>query len=151
MTPSKLKTMQVIHTAFCTAITGFAIVALIMRKDRIHFTVSIDASDPYFPLFPILALISLAVGFYMFNKNISSIDHVSSGDEKITAYQSAFIVRCAFIEAPALLNIIAFLMSGNAVYLVIAAIILIVFIMTRPNKQKVIDALNLQFPDTEKL
>ena len=147
MNASKLKIMQVIHTAFCAAITGFAIVALIMRKERIHLDLSLDNNDPYFPLFPILAVISVAVGFYMFNKQIRSMDPMLGGDDKIAAYQTAFILRCAFIEAPALLNVVGFLM----VYLIVAAAVLVVFILTRPTKQHVIDTTGLQFPDTEKL
>ena len=151
MNASKLKIMQVIHTAFCAAITGFAIVALIMRKERIHLDISFSGNDPYFPLFPILAVISVAVGFFMFNKQIRSLDPMLTGDDKIAAYQTAFIVRCAFIEAPALLNVVAFLIYGNLVYLIVMAVILVVFILTRPTKQHVIDTTGLQFPDTEKL
>jgi hypothetical protein len=151
MNPSKLKIMQVIHTAFCAAITGFAIVALIMRKERIHLDISFSGNDPYFPLFPILAVISVAVGFFMFSKQIRSLGPMLTGDDKIAGYQTAFIVRCAFIEAPALLNVVAFLIYGNLVYLVVAAAVLVVFILTRPTKQHVIDTTGLQFPDTEKL
>ncbi|WP_285059840.1 hypothetical protein [Pedobacter ginsengisoli] len=151
MNASKLKIMQVIHIAFCAAITGFAIVALIMRKERIHLDLSLDNNDPYFPLFPVLAVISVAVGFYMFNKQIRSMDPMLGGDDKIAAYQTAFILRCAFIEAPALLNVVGFLIYGNMVYLIVAAAVLVVFILTRPTKQHVIDTTGLQFPDTEKL
>jgi len=151
MNASKLKIMQVIHTAFCAAITGFSIVALIMRKERIHLDISFSGNDPYFPLFPILAVISVAVGFFMFSKQIRSLDPMLTGDDKIAAYQTAFIVRCAFIEAPALLNVVAFLIYGNLVYLIVMAVVLVVFILTRPTKQHVIDRTGLQFPDTEKL
>lgn len=151
MNASKLKIMQVIHTAFCAAISGFAIVALIMRKERIHLDVSFSGNDPYFPLFPILAVISVTVGFFMFNKQTRSLDPMLTGDDKIAAYQTAFIVRCAFIEAPALLNVVAFLIYGNLVYLIVMAVVLVVFILTRPTKQHVIDRTGLQFPDTEKL
>ncbi|HMI00984.1 MAG TPA: hypothetical protein VK541_00800 [Pedobacter sp.] len=151
MNASKLKIMQVIHTAFCAAITGFAIVALIMRKERIHLDLSFANNDPYFPLFPILAVISVAVGFYRFNKQIRSLDPMLTGDDKIAAYQTAFIVRCAFIEAPALLNVVAFLIYGNLIYLIVVAAVLVAFIVTRPTKQHVIDTTGLQFPDTEKL
>lgn len=143
--------MQVIHTAFCTAITCFAMVGLIMRKERMHFSFSLDKNDPYFPLFPILALIFVTMGFYMFNKQIRAIDPMATGDGKIAAYQTAFILRCAFIESAALLNLGAFLILGNLLYLIVAAVALIIFIWIRPARQTVIDTLNLQFPDTEKL
>lgn len=151
MTSSKLKPMQVIHTAFCMAIAGFAIVAAITLKDRLHFSLSVDKSDPYFPLFPILAPIFVIAGFFLFKRQVTSIDDSAGGDDKIAGYQSAFLTRCACIEAAGLLNTVAFLLSGNAVYAIVVAAILIIFITTRPTKDHIIETTNLQFPDTEKL
>lgn len=151
MTPSKLKPMQVIHTAFCMAIAGFAIVAAITLKDRLHFSMAIDKSDPYFPLFPILAPIFVIAGFFLFKRQIASLDDAAGGDDKIAGYQTAFLIRCACIETAGLLNTIAFLLSGNAIYALVVTAILIVFITTRPTKDHIIETTNLQFPDTEKL
>ena len=151
MGTSKLKVMQVIHTGFCSGIACFAAVALIIRKERTHFSFLIEKNDPYFPLFPVLAVIFVTAGFYLFRKRLNSIDPAASGDEKIAGYQTAFIIRCAFLEAPALLNLVAFLISGNLVYLIAAAAVMAIFIFTRPQKEHVIEWAGLQFPDTEKL
>lgn len=151
MNTSKLKPMQVIHTAFCVAIAGFALVATTILQQRLHFTLEMDGSDPYFPLFPILTPVFIFAGFFLFKRQISSIDPAATGDDKIVGYQTAFLIRCACIETIGLLNTIGLLMSGNGVYAIIVAVILIVFITTRPTKDHIIETTNLQYPDTEKL
>lgn len=143
--------MQVIHTAFCMAIAGFAIVAAITLKGRMHFSLVIDKSDPYFPLFPVLAPVFVIAGFLLFKRQISCLDDVAGGDDKIAGYQTAFLIRCACIETAGLLNTVAFLLSGNAVYALVVTAILIIFITARPTKDHIIETTKLQFPDTEKL
>jgi UDP-N-acetylmuramyl pentapeptide phosphotransferase/UDP-N-acetylglucosamine-1-phosphate transferase len=151
MNTPKLKPMQVIHSVFCLAIAGFAIVAVAMLKDRLHFSLLTDKNDPYFPLFPILAPLFVIAGFFLFNRQIAAIDPAATGDDKIAGYQTAFLIRCACMEAAGLLNTVALLRSGNGLYLLVVAIVLVVFAMTRPSKDHIIETTNLQFPDTEKL
>jgi hypothetical protein len=54
MNKSKLKVMQVIHTAFCAAVAGFAMVALIMRKDQMHLDLSFEKMTLISPCFQFL-------------------------------------------------------------------------------------------------
>jgi len=151
MNQSKLKPLQLIHTAFSIAILLFALVSFTLAKDQIHFSMLVDEKAPFFPLFPIMGIVLTALGFFIFNRQVASVDHTATADEKIMRYQTAFLIRCALIEAGALMNTVAFLLVGNTVFLIIVAFCFLAFIMIRPNKQRMIDALNLQFPDTEKL
>jgi uncharacterized membrane protein YozB (DUF420 family) len=151
MNESKLKPMLLIHTAFFFAIITFALVAYLQVKDVIHFSPGTNRNDALYPLFPILSIVFIFLGFFMFNRQIAAIDSAMSSDDKIMRYQTAFLIRCAFIEAGALLNIVAFLLTGNSVFLIFVGCALIAFVMIRPAKQKIIDTLNLQFPETEKL
>ena len=143
--------MQLLHAAFCVAITTFAAMAFFLVKDKLHFSMATGQKDPYFPLFPILAVIFVVAGQFLFGKQLSALNTSATADEKLVRYQTAFIIRCAFIEAAALLNIVAFMSIGNTVYLAVAAVLLVVFIGFRPTKAGITDLLGLQYPDTEKL
>ena len=143
--------MQLIHTAFFLAIISFALVSFLSVKDRLHFNPLIAENEAFYPLFPILAVVFTILGFFMFNRQIAGMDTSLSADEKIARYQTAFLIRCAFIEAGALLNTVAFFLVGNTVFLIVVAFSLLAFIIVRPRRQHIIDVLNLQFPDTEKL
>ena len=90
-------------------------------------------------------------GFFLFKRQVAAIDPAATGEDKVAAYQTAFLIRCACIETIALLNTIALLLSGNMAYAIVVAVVLIVFIATRPTKDHVIETTSLQYPDTEKL
>jgi hypothetical protein len=152
MNSSKIKIMQTLLSAFCLAIISFAMVSLLLNKDKIYLDLSI-ASDRtgFYPLFPLIGLGLIALGLFLFNKQLSNLPEGAGLDEKTAGYQTAFIIRSAFLEGASLLNIVGFLISANAIFLVLPAIAVTVLILTRPTKQGVIAALNLSYPDTEKL
>lgn len=152
MNSSKLKTMQIILAAFCFSQISFALVTLMLNQYRIFLSFSASVEDAgLFPLFPILGLVFIGMSTFMFKKQVSGIPKEATADEKITGYQTAFIIRCAFLEGASLINIVGFLISGNLAFLFIAAIALTALIFSRPTRERIIDALTLSYPDTEKL
>jgi hypothetical protein len=76
---------------------------------------------------------------------------MNAADDKINKYQVAFLIRTALFELPALLNIVGFLVSGNIVFLIAGVVFFMLLVSARPSKQAIIEALNLNYPDTEKL
>ncbi|WEK19368.1 MAG: hypothetical protein P0Y49_21570 [Candidatus Pedobacter colombiensis] len=152
MNSSKLKVMQIMLSAFCIGIITFAMVSLLLNKDKVYFDTSIaDDQTGFYPLFPLFGLAAIIFGRFMFNKQLGNLPEGAGLDEKIAGYQTAFIIRSAFLEGASLMNIVGFLISANAVFLIVPAIAVAVLILTRPTKQGVTDTLNLSYPDTEKL
>jgi len=144
--------MQILLSAFCFAIISFAAVTLLLNKEGIHLDPSISSDQTgLYPLFPLIGLGLIFLGTFMFNKQLGNLPEDAAADEKITGYQTAFIIRSAFLEGASLMNIVGFLISANAIFLVVPAIAVATLIVTRPTKQGVTDALNLSYPDTEKL
>ncbi len=147
----KLKTLQTIHLAFCIFIFLFATVALLVNKNILFFDASFASSAPFNPIFPAVAIIAIALGTIMFNKKMASITPVQPLEFKFTQYQVAFLIRCAFFEAGALLNIVGFFNTYNLFFILFAAASFVALLLSRPTKDKVISALQLQYPDTENL
>lgn len=152
MNSPRLKVMQIMLGAFCFSIISFAMVTFSLNQETVHFELSM-ASDRtgLYPLFPIIGLGLIRLGLFMFNKQLNNIPKDATADEKIAGYQTAFIIRSAFLEGASLMNIVGFLMSANAIFLVVPAIAVAILIFTRPSKQGIIDALSLSYPDTEKI
>ena len=148
--PSKIKMMQTLHLAFCFSIFMFTALTLFLLKDSIHFNLLLD-KDPLFPLLPLLGLAFLAAGTFMFKKVIQGVENIEDTEIKIARYQTAFIICSAFTEGAALMNTVAFLVSANAAFLVVTVLAFSILLIRRPTKQGVIDVINLQYPDTEKL
>ncbi|MES2454896.1 MAG: hypothetical protein V4594_05135 [Bacteroidota bacterium] len=148
---SKLKTIQTIHLAFCSAILAFAAVATLTVKDKIYFEASFSQDNPFYPLFPILGIIAVVAGVFLFNKNASAIAEMETLDKKLTKYQEAFLIRTALLEGAALMNTVAFLISANLVFLLVVAIPFLTLVRFRPTKDSIIETLNLQYPESEQL
>lgn len=82
---------------------------------------------------------------------MAKIDKSATAETKINMYQSAFIISAAMLEGGALFNIVGFFMTHNSFFLIFGAVNFIFLILKRPTKDKLISALQLQYPDTESL
>lgn len=147
----KLKTLQIIHLALCSGVFLFALVTILLNKDSMIFDSKFENTLPFNPIFPIIGLATLAGSIFLKNMLIKKINSSDSLDYKITQYQSAFIVGSALLEGGALLNIVGFLITTNAFFLIFAGISLFFLIRSRPTKDKVISDLQLPYPETEAL
>jgi hypothetical protein len=73
MNSSKLKAMQTIHLAFCLAIVAMAATSYLTVKDRIYLDADLNQNDVFFPLFPLIGLVSIALGQFLFKKHLSNL------------------------------------------------------------------------------
>lgn len=151
MNASKLKTLQIIHIAFCIAVFNFALIAFFLVKDSVYLNLKLEQPTPLFPQFPIIAVLAVFTASFLFKKQLSSLTDAPSLDEKITKFQTAFLIRSAILEGAALMNTVAFLMTSNSAFLLATAIPFLFLLISRPTKQQIIAELNLSYPDTEKL
>ena len=142
------KTIQIIHLAFCAAILAFGVVAIMITKDNLFFGLEFKNADPVVFIAHIFALISLVISGLLFNKLIGNIDSNIRSTEKITQYQTAFLVKCAFLEGAALFNIVACLVTNNALTLIFATICLAYLWLSRPTDQKIYETLQMQDPNS---
>ncbi|WP_316790126.1 hypothetical protein [Pedobacter frigoris] len=151
MNDSKIKTLQIIHIAFCIAVFNFGLVTFFLVKDSMYLNLKLEQPTPFFPLFPVIAVLAVFIASFLFKKQLSKLTDSPSVDEKITKYQTAFLIRSAILEGAALMNTVAFLTTSNSAFLLATAIPFLFLLISRPAKQQIIDELNLSYPDTEKL
>jgi hypothetical protein len=152
MKDSKIKTMQVIHAAMCMAVFTFLLVACYLNYEKtgaVFGTSFKGSTDSFLP--PAFAVIMAGLGVMLFKKQIEKIGPEATFDSKITAYQTAMLVRIACLEAAALFNVVTFFLNGHYLYALAAVLLLVAMLMTRPTKEKVVATLNLSYPDTDKL
>ena len=137
---SILRTLTIIHTAFCISIFLFGLAVLYITKNpTLNYS---DTEDNLFYIVPILAIVAAFVSQYLFKKNILKAQKKSTLEDKIIQYQASKIMQFALIEAPAFLGIVEFLISSNLYYLIISAILLAYLISRRPTKTEIKTNLN---------
>jgi len=136
LTPQKfLRTLSIIHLALITGQILFALVTIFLNSDKdivIRYT-----NDVFVNVLPILTIAGILTGKILFKKQLIALQSKESLKEKLTGYQSAFIVRLALLEGPCLFGIVCYLLTGNLFHIIIAGLIILYFISLRPGKEKV--------------
>lgn len=144
---STIKALAVMHFSLLIGQLMFAGIAYYLRYTKVFGSI---IKDQEVLLLIVPALIALAVVFIMisyfsFKKKVESI---SKNDqpvtEKLTAYRAASIIRWAMLEAPVLLLIIGFLLTGTSGLLLVIAVMLIMFVYTKPTIAKTAGQLGIR-------
>lgn len=94
----------------------------------------------------VIPLVAISCGLasqLVFKKMLFHLDASASLQQKMDTFRSAFILRCALLEAPVLLAVIALFLTGDVINLVVFSVILVVYCLHYPSTDKIIDALPL--------
>ena len=137
------KSLQIIHFALMMGILFFAIIAFILVSQG--FAVAgledIDIMLSFFV--PVFLIIGLVSGNFLFKLKVIEAKGNLSLLEKLNIYRGALIIKMALLEGPAFLSIIIFIITGKLMHLALTGILLIVFVLYRPSKEKLISDLEL--------
>ncbi|MEO1654320.1 MAG: hypothetical protein AAFU64_12315 [Bacteroidota bacterium] len=91
----------------------------------------------------VFIVMGLFGGNFLFKRLVVTTREKSSLGEKLKAYQTACVVRFALLEAPAILCIVAFFLTGNYFFAGLSLVVILVFLMNRPTKTKLMMDLEL--------
>jgi uncharacterized membrane protein len=136
------QTQTIIHLALIMGQLLFAGVTLYLRPAQ-----AVDTNPELRQMFvyvvPVLAAVGIFASFQIFRLMLNKARQHASLSKKISAYGSAMIVRYAVLEAPSLFGIIAFYLTGEYFFLIISGLIIALFLMVRPSKEKLIQDMEL--------
>jgi hypothetical protein len=140
-----LKMIVIIHGALLAGQVLFGITALASTKSM--GIIMKPADDPFFYVAPFLTLSSIAAGIFLFKQQLAKLPEKVTLKEKIAGYQTGLIIKYALTEGASLFGIVAYLLTGNLLYLIITGVNVIYFFWIRPTKDKIVDDLNLSYED----
>jgi hypothetical protein len=141
---SALKTITIIHLALLAGQVLFGIVVFAIRPSHTEQ----QPSDNVFKyLVPAMAVVMVGISQFMFPKLVAKAIPLPSLSAKMAAYQSALIVCYALLEAPSLFAITAYFLTGNVLYLLVAALLIARFITIRPTVSKTEEDLKLNYEE----
>ncbi len=147
----ELKILNTVHLGFSLAIIVFGIAAYSTVGSQAYFSTQLGNISPYFLLLPLVGLIAITIGSTVFKQGVAKAKELASFEEKLTKFKQVFLIRCGLIEASAFLNIVGFILSNNLIFLAFGGISLLSLLSCRVVKQKLIDDLEISFPDAERL
>lgn len=141
---SFLKTLKIIHLALCGGLLLFATISFLQFDSTL---IADSESNLMLYLVPAVAIAGYFGSTYLFEKHIRKIKKDDSLVKKLQRYQSALVLQYAIIEGPAILALMAYYTSGNALFLAIAACMIVFLYSKKPSFQKLSAALPLSFED----
>ena len=137
--------MSVIHNAFTAGLYLFGFTAVLLKGQR-QMSVK-STNDTFMFVVPLLAVVSVIAGHLIFKQLLGNLNNELSLKEKIKGYQSATIIRFALTEFPALFAIVAFMLTRNILFLVIAGLLIVYLRFLKPTKPRTEKDLNLSYEE----
>lgn len=136
---STIKALAVMHFSLLIGQLMFAAIVLYLNYTQVVESV-IKSKEMLLLIVPGLigfSILFAIVSFFTFKKKIEFLkNNELSVTEKLTAYRAASIIRWAMLEAPVLLAIMVFLLTGIFFLWGLIAVMLVLFIYTKPTIAK---------------
>ncbi len=137
------QTQTIIHLALIAGQVLFGAVTLYLRLNASETAATPELRQLLMYIVPVAAAAGVFASFQVFKWLLKKAKEKSILPQKIAAYGSAMIVRYAVLEAPSLLGIVAFYLTGDYAFLTISGLIIAFFFIIRPSKEKLIQELKL--------
>lgn len=149
-----LSSLQIIFFALLLGQVMFLAVAFFLVQQgamEINPEDNADIGNILKIIVPTLALGGLLGGNVIFRNFMKTAREKSALHEKMGIYRTAFIIKSALLEAPVLLSIVAYLLSADIIFPVIAVILIALFVLMRPTTSAVSNDLNLSAEESDTL
>jgi hypothetical protein len=127
---------------FFAGLVTFMVVAWIITGGG---TQPIDASYEPFLRFaaPISGIALIVIANRLYQQRVKPAREAEKLYQKMDAYRGGVVLRMIVMDGAAFINLIAFLAAGSYLFLILCAIVLVLFVLTKPNLEKFIDELHL--------
>lgn len=152
MQQDAFKALKILHLGITGGLLIFAAAILILFQ-----TGKLKAIDPSMErtLQVVAVLFSVALlltGFNLFKrKMMAARNSTGLGETRMALYRTACIIWWAMIEAPGLLAVVSFFITGNYAFLALAGFHVLVLLLFMPRKENIIVLLNLNSKEVGQL
>jgi hypothetical protein len=140
------RTLTLLTSAQAFTLFIFSIIILFLYAND-QLTGDKNQVDLFITLVPIIIVISLTTGYFIFKKLTESISDSVPLKVKLIKYQQAVIVRCAFMELTGLSGAVAALITGELYFLMAPLFAILLFYFTRPSTYTITADLKLSSPE----
>jgi hypothetical protein len=104
-----------------------------------------------FIVVPIFMIGAFVASNILFKKRIEIAKGKNNLIGKMAEYRGAIILKLAPLEGGSFFSIIAFFITGNIIFLSLSALIILMFILNQPTKEKAIADLELNYDEENEL
>jgi len=148
-TATNIKALSILHFSLLTGQAVFACIAYYVRYSGTMPTIDFGTNQQFIVIgIAAFAAVMAILAFSLYKKKVTELrESAIPVPGKLTAYRAAALIRWAMLEAPVLLAIVIFMLTGNYILLIVAGAVLLLFITTRPTAAKVAAELSVSESD----
>lgn len=145
---SRLKIIQTVYTSFMLAVAVFIGVAIYTSQPM---ELKIDYEDSLTFIVPVLTVVGIFGGSFIYKSSLKSILSSDSLDQKLAKFSAANIVRGALLEGPALLATVGAMNGKNYYFLIFSGILLLMMYFFFPTKNHFVEQARLTFEEKSEI
>ena len=144
--------LRTLHITLLAGLALFAVVALIITKQA-PIAVLEESTSRILQVISVISSIAfLVIGFNIFKRKIlAARNSTGEAEARLKQYASACVLWWAMIEAPGVVAIVCYLLTGNLSFFVLAAVHILILLAFMPRKENIIVLLNFSSQDVSKL
>lgn len=137
------KTLNILFTAFLAGQIVFALIFLFVVLPPEKIEGNSTFSSILLLLSICLSVAGLFGGNVLYKKSVQKASQENEAEKKMEAYKGALIMKYALLEGPCLFALIAYFLTGNIQFMYMAGLLIIVFVMNKPSRDKIATELQL--------
>lgn len=138
-----LTSLQVMHIAFLVGQLIFMGISFYLQKSGNFGTEATELVPTFKIIVPVFALVAIVGSNFLFNLKIKATPKTSTLSEKLVSYRMAFISKLAVLEGASFFSIVSYLLTQNVLFLSIATLLVVLFVLQRPTVQKIVEVFQL--------
>ena len=138
-----LRTLMIIHGALTVGQVLFAGVTLIANDGKEMDPTQSESNNILLVMAILMVSGGIAMGTFFFKRKLAAIQASNNLVDKLTEYSNALIIRFALMEVASIFSIVGYLLTSNYIFLGLAAVIIVFFIVLRPTRTTVLRDMQL--------
>lgn len=149
---NSLRVLNIFHKALLMGQIIFAAVCVYLVYSGKVKSFSINLDKPLQVAALLMAAAGVFAGNTLFKKKLLQIrDLQENAKQKFEAYRAASLLQWSLIEVPSIFSIICFFLTGNYAFIALAFLLIMIFAIQAPSKNKVAQQLQVNEADLEEL
>lgn len=137
------RSLTIVFYALIIGQVFFGLISLFLVTTNNFKLDGADLRSVFIYIIPVFALGGFISSNLVFKNRLKAIDKESNLEIKLADYRAALVVRYALLEGPSIFAIVVHLVTGDTIFILLAAFIVLYFLTIRPNKEKAVSDLNL--------
>ena len=138
---SVLRSIKVIYFSMILGLLAF--IAVTFQVSPPDYKFYFDTNDPILIAAIVVFILAVPTGLFFTKTLWKKIGDELTLKDKLLKYQPGFLIRLATCEGVGLFSVVGFLLSNNLIYIVLAALILMIVFFHYPSVEKIGQEINL--------